>query len=76
METKPPKTPTQSRVHIGASEVMYLAGLAFLFCGAWQYIGIGPALMLIGGMLILTALINNLEDSAARARESDKRHAL
>ena len=55
--SKPIKTPTQPAVHVDAPEVMYITGLAFLFSGAWLYLGLGPALMLAGGALLLTATL-------------------
>lgn len=47
-----------SRVAIGASEVIYLAGLLLLLAGLWLWFGPGQGLTACGAVLILTAILN------------------
>jgi hypothetical protein len=55
---------------IGASEAMYLVGLASLFGGLWIWLGLGIALTCFGGVLIVTSVINDLAATAARASKA------
>jgi len=55
---KTEKTTWRAWVQIGASEMMYLAGLISLFMGLWIWFGLGPALVADGGILVSTAMMN------------------
>lgn len=51
----------------GASEIIYLVGLVFLFAGLWIWMGLGQALFACGCILIATAIINSLAMEARHA---------
>jgi hypothetical protein len=54
MESMLPKL----REHLSEIEIMFLIGLASLFAGLWLLHGLGLALTVSGGALIVTALLN------------------
>ena len=50
-----------AQIEIGASEIMYLAGLALLFLGFFLWRGLDAACIICGGVLVVTALIDSGE---------------
>jgi len=56
-------------VEIGANEVIYLVGLLGMFLGLWIWLGLGPALAIPGGILMVTALINGWLAERAEAED-------
>ena len=57
-----------AHVQIGASEALFLAGLACLFLGLLIWLGLGVALASSGGVMIITSIINDLMISARVAK--------
>ena len=64
MPERPPTTPDDEPT-AGAPEVLALVGLALLVAGVALSLGVGPALAVAGGMLLVVAVL--LAISRARA---------
>lgn len=51
--------PQRTRLKFGATEIMYLAGVVFLFSGLWIWQGLGIALTVCGAALMGSSLFND-----------------
>lgn len=64
-----PKIPTwKDKIQLGASEVMFLIGLALLMAGVWIWFGIGQSLSVGGVALLILAMLNGIVRDALPGR--------